>query len=216
MYELITLGSDYDLGLEGLLVSDILSSNVKSKRVQNVNGDIRYWDLENEYGCIRLFRDFVQKELESRVSLISPKIVVMVNVIQSGVTENGSGGGWHVDSVRRQLKFFKYLEPCTSKDQGPLTYLSCGISLFDKAVIYLNRLFGMKSRFSSRSIGLLKAIGWKEYSFLENTSKVLVGDTSYIHRGLPIISGRRILMTAYIFDQSIPPSISRWVDLDAR
>jgi hypothetical protein len=131
----------------------------------------------------------------------------MANHISAKASPEGSGGGWHVDSVRSQFKLFMYLTDCTREELGPLTLLTLH-PLIDRAVIFLNYLSGNKFRFTEARIKLLCKLGFRPKPVLAPCLEPFFVNTSFIHRGAPITLGERIMITAYLFPEEIPVSVA--------
>lgn len=104
-----------------------------------------------------------------------------------GATLN-SGGDWHKDSLKRQFKALLYITDVTA-DNGPFAFLPG---------TQASRLTGdvAPTRFSNESLGQrLK----EQITVVGEAGTCLVVDTSYIHRGTPIVSGSRYSLTNYCY-----------------
>jgi hypothetical protein len=130
----------------------------------------------------------------------------MINYIDSQSSPAGSGGGWHVDSVRDQFKVFMYLTDCLSTTSGPFTLYTSNSYLKDKFYILKNYLFYNKFRFSDDYIASLGSKGFSKNSILKSSLVPFFVNTSNIHRGEKISIGERIMVTAYMYD-NVPESI---------
>lgn len=190
------------------LARQSLDGTVPCLRVQREdNGDVRYWDVaDSSNAFLQSFLAIARRESTAYFGRPDTKVILMVNRIDADKSPTGSGGGWHVDSVRPQCKLFCYLTDCLSTEQGPLCLLTHRYRWFEKSAIYVNRLIGGGSRFSERSVGFLTRIGFREKPVLAEKGLPFFVETNRIHRGLPISNGCRAMLTAYIYPGEIPAS----------
>lgn len=193
------------------LQNDIRNRTLKCANQVNVNGDTRFWDVSDEASEIfGIFRNLAIKQAVQQKGRAFKHTILMVNHITADESPDGSGGGWHVDSVQNQYKLFMYLTDCTSLEHGPLTLLSSNSTFKDRLYIIKNYLSGNKFRFNQHAFDALKSSGFNENPILESSLTPFFVNTSFIHRGAKITSGERMLVTAYMFDK-IPESINRRV-----
>jgi len=190
------------------LVNLIKQRTLPCKNQVVVNGDHRFWGVDDTSDIVRQFREVAIKQYLIHTGAEPRHVIVMANHVSAEASPEGSGGGWHVDSVRNQYKLFMYLTDCTRCELGPLTLLSLK-PLMDRSVIFLNYLTGRKFRFTEASIQLLKRLGFRPMPMLFPRLKPFFVNTSFIHRGAPITEGERIMLTAYIFDNEVPDSIAK-------
>lgn len=114
----------------------------------------------------------------------------------------GSGGGWHRDSVYKvQYKSIAYLTD-VNKDNGPFEYLlgtHKKSSIFDS--ILHNNFAAHQNRMTEQQIEqfIEKHPQFKKQVFTAKKGTVILVDTSGIHRGMPIQSGERYALTNYFF-----------------
>jgi len=192
--------------LDALLVR-VRERSIKCQNHVVIGGDSRFWDVStDESEIIKLFKKLAISTHVEECGEAPRNTIVMLNRISSEDSPGGSGGGWHVDSVRNQYKFFMYLTDCTTVNQGPLCVLTSK-PIIDRVVILFNFLMN-KSRFSEKVVKNLEKIGFRRKPVLLNKLNPFFVNTSFIHKGLNITSGERILLTAYLFDE-IPPSIKK-------
>lgn len=198
---------------ENMVLTDLIDS-IKNRTLPCnnqvvVNGDHRFWGVEdNKSTIVRQFRETAIRQYVDQTGAQPGHIIIMANHISAQASPEGSGGGWHVDSVRNQYKLFMYLTDCTRPELGPLTLLSLH-PLVDRIAIFINYLAGSKFRFTEFSIRLLGKLGFKPKPMLLQRLKPFFVNTSFIHRGAPITEGERIMLTAYIFDHKVPESIAK-------
>jgi hypothetical protein len=172
-----------------------------------VNGDTRFWDVSDDNS--KIFKDFrllAEKQSYTELGRKFKYTILMVNHITAEDSPEGSGGGWHVDSIRNQYKLFMYLTDCNDKSLGPLTLLTSENKWKDKFYILKNYLKGNKFRLSNNDVEKLECLGFHQKSILANSLTPFFVNTSFIHRGAKIEKGERMLVTAYMFDK-IPDSI---------
>ena len=109
----------------------------------------------------------------------------------------GSGAGWHRDSgLQLQHKTFSYLSN-VSEDNGPFVindHSNYCLSLLDNPRVRQKEDFKLKIK--SKDIIYKKILGPMGYTFS--------CCTNFIHRGLPVISGERYMVTVYAWNQ-LPP-----------
>ena len=193
---------------------DILRSKIRDKKLsctklQIVNGDNRFWNVnKSEFLILSKFYDLAWNCVEDVGLKSHNNIILMVNHISAENAPNGSGGGWHVDSLRKQYKLFMYLTDCEIIENGPFTIFTSGNNLKDRFQIYKNYLLKNNFRFSDDIINKLLVKGFKSTSILKSALFPFFVNTSSVHRGEKITLGERMMVTAYIYDK-IPPSISK-------
>ena len=193
-------------------VLSTLKEQIKTKQLKcnnqvNIKGDTRFWHVdENSSEILKQFRELAINKAKEVNGRPFRHTILMVNHITAEETPEGSGGGWHIDSVQNQYKLFMYLTDCESKEYGPLTLLTSKSTLKDKFYIYKNYLAGQKFRFTEEKVEQLKNRGFTEQALLKPALTPFFVNTSFIHRGAKIIKGERMLVTAYMFDK-IPASI---------
>lgn len=114
----------------------------------------------------------------------------------------GSGGGWHRDSVYKiQYKSIAYLTD-VNEDNGPFEYL---LGTQNKKSIYQsilkNHYNAHQNRMTASQIKDFLETN-KQYQskiFTAKKGSLILVDTSGIHRGMPIRSGKRYALTNYFF-----------------
>ncbi len=175
------------------------------------DGDVRYWAVDvDAYPIMSRFKDSSEAEFQ-RVRGFKPKAtIIMVNHIAAGRSPNGSGGGWHIDSVSRQHKGFMYITDCTAMAQGPFTHVQFKpwilFKFYSAAKYAIQRSFRYSEREVARLLSWLKPFSEVRPMLLPKGSAFFL-DTSQLHRGAPITEGERILATAYMYDDEVPKSI---------
>lgn len=177
------------------------------------SGDIRYWEPRPDQNpLLAEFRALAVAQARAAGAPQDVKVVLMVNHISAETCPTGSGGGWHVDSIRQQYKLFCYLTDCESESLGPLCLLQHPLPGACQVAIYLNRLFGGNRRFNDKWVKAMKWLGFQEAPVLTTAGRPFFVKTSQIHRGMQIRTGHRIMITAYIFNKTIPSSVMSRLD----
>lgn len=109
----------------------------------------------------------------------------------------GSGAGWHRDSgFRSQHKTFCYLSN-VNQENGPFTisdHSNYYLSLLDNPRVRLKEDFQIKIK--SKDVIYKEVTGGQGYSFS--------CCSNFIHRGMPVKSGERYMITVYAWNQ-LPP-----------
>ena len=138
----------------------------------------------------------------------------MFNEVQSKAENKGSGGGWHRDTVYgRQFKAILYLVD-VDEGTGPFQYLpgSHKFSSVWKSIwnfdfdVYQNRLTHDQVQ------AICEKLGYRFQTFTGQAGGLILADTTGIHRGMPIQHGRRLALTNYYFEKTIPPHVQQWVN----
>src|SRR5947209_6886966 len=93
---------------------------LRAKRVDNTNGDVRYWAVDvGQSPVLRRLKDFGEECFSRRLGRPPLFSFVMVNEVDARTCPSGSGGGWHRDALLRQFKAFVYLTNVETLSQGP-------------------------------------------------------------------------------------------------
>jgi hypothetical protein len=199
---------DYILGttlevLPGEL--DALADTVRQGRLiaqrvdQQSDGDVRYWDVETSQSeVLRRLKEFGEQCFKNRTKEPPRRSFIMINRIDAERCPNGSGGGWHRDSFRRQYKAFTYLTRVESESQGPFCFIPASNSPPFRLISALHRLITGANRYSD--LGIRRFVTWWciPQAVIVNPGIPFFVDSSLIHRGLPISDGERIMAALYI------------------
>ena len=192
-----------------ILQNKVRSKQLACKNLVDVNGDTRFWNVdEAESSILVKFLELIKKQNSQMFGKNFKNIILMINHIDAKTAPDGSGGGWHVDSVRDQYKVFMYLTDCLSVKNGPFTLLTSNKPLKDKLYVLKNYFSYNKFRFSEKSIKNLTTKGFQKSAILKPSLVPFMVNTSNIHRGEKISTGERIMVTAYMFDK-VPESIAK-------
>ena len=92
------------------LVATVLNGTLAAKRVDvGSDGDVRYWDVDiSQNPILESLSQFGERCFIERLGKPPAFAYTMVNRIAADTCPDGSGGGWHRDSTRRQYKAFTY------------------------------------------------------------------------------------------------------------
>lgn len=190
------------------LQSKIRLKQLKCSNLVEINGDIRFWGVDtSESPILSKFKDLIESQAFQILGHKFKNVILMVNHIDAKRSPDGSGGGWHIDSVKNQYKVFMYLTDCLSNENGPFTVLLADSYWKNKFHIIKNYILNERTRFSAKNIRILENKGFVKRFVLQESLKPFLINTSYIHRGESIKIGERIMVTAYMFDK-VPRSIA--------
>ena len=133
------------------------------------------------------------------------KVAFTLGAILESSTDNpGSGGGWHRDNFTRQFKTMVYLSDVDSS-HGPFQIIEKSHH-FLKTIqdnYFLKQPYN-ESRFSSTQITKLLEFSDKKrlHTLTAKAGTVLLFDSSTIHRGSPIETGKRLALTNYFYPEN--------------
>jgi len=116
---------------------------------------------------------------------------LMVNVVRPNQTGVGSGGGWHRDSHRSQIKVICYLSDVTEFG-GAFEWIS--ESRIQRVKNILKNHFKLRYRNEPSEFDINKELGRK--------GTVIIVDTSCVHRGGPVTTSARYAATLYFYSAS--------------
>ena len=191
------------------LVATILAGNLLAKRVDHQSdGDIRYWGVDVSQSIVlqrlKNFGETCFFEITGKLPVLS---FVMVNHIDCTKCPNGSGGGWHRDSLRPQYKAFAYLTDVEKVYQGAFCFIPASNSFGFRLVSMLYRVVSGGNRYNDETMNMILNAGFSRYAVLLKSGIPFFVNTSLIHRGLPISEGRRIMAAVYMYED-IPAELA--------
>src|SRR5690606_31488886 len=96
---------------------------------------------------------------------------------------------------------FVYLTDVDSEDNGAFAFFPQTHSWWFRAYALVKRVVRSSVRYSESEIAMLKSLGQHYTSVLGKRGTNFFLDTSYLHRGLPIRTGRRLMATLYMFEE---------------
>tara|TARA_B100000780_G_C21126765_1_gene457509 strand:- start:10368 stop:11144 length:777 start_codon:yes stop_codon:yes gene_type:complete len=184
---------------------------------EGTGGDIRFFKFENQFESAKTL--FKNEKINSLVKKYASKDVICHFIVagkvevQDGKTIN-SGGGWHRDSDREQLKVMVYLNN-VDNENGPFQFIK--ESKINDAKRQEKFQFNFESlkkillgipiknpRYSDESIE--NEIDKKKYKIDQIEGKkgtVIIFDGSHVHRGKNINKGVRYSYTMYFYPNTI-------------
>lgn len=199
-----TLKNEIDLMCEKDFVwRDTYNSDIRVHGVENINKNFK--NLFEKKTLLNIFKKYIDKNKIYKF--------IMVNRVSFTEVNLGSGGGWHRDTInRRQLKFILYL--CdVDENNGCFQYVPKSQTVFNK--LKYNRALGKKLseyRYSEMDIEVLKEkFGIEVFNVTGKAGTLLIADTSGLHRGKPILSGKRYAATNYMSEVPFAPQLSRLI-----
>lgn len=187
--------------------------NNKKAWQDEVKSDTRLFGIDKK---IKFFKSFFLKNqylLNFFKKYISPNKIssfIMANKVIPKKNNIGSGGNWHRDDKNgRQLKFILYLTD-VKKNNGGFNYIKYTHKPINR-ILYSYKLGWNlnKYRFVQEEVDRLP----NKYQIVDVIGKagdLIIVDTSGIHKGSPIKSGKRIALTQYLWDSDeIPDSFKK-------
>ncbi|NQV77285.1 MAG: phytanoyl-CoA dioxygenase family protein [Lutibacter sp.] len=147
------------------------------------------------YSNLKLYQSF--KDLGISIPLRN-ETTLMGNLTFEKDVFNGSGGGWHIDSWGFQPKAMTYLTD-VSPDNGPFQYIEGSQKFVVQLFIFINARLRKGTRIDENLVQ--KVLKWfpscKLIEFTGQKGSILLFDPRGIHRGKPILEGKRIALTNY-------------------
>ena len=171
------------------------------KTVVQSDGDVRYWGVdESQSVVLGRLKTFGERCFADRTGRPPTLSYIMVNDIDAARSPNGSGGGWHRDSFRRQYKAFVYLTDVERESQGAFCFVPASNMSFCLVASAVYRAVFGANRYKDRAMDALVRAGLSVRPVLLKSGIPFFVNTSVIHRGLPITEGRRLMATLYMFE----------------
>jgi len=168
------------------------------------DGDIRYWGLDiNSNELLEKLSNLAKELYFKQIGTAPVSVVGMYNTIEQSRSPNGSGGGWHRDSVHAQFKLFVLLSDVTEIANGAFVVYPQTSRLWFKVLALPLALLGIKRRYNKYLVRPLDWLGFEKKYFIGEVGSTAFCDTSAIHRGSPIKTGCRQMLTFYLF-QEVP------------
>jgi hypothetical protein len=183
-------------------VTLILDDRLKAMRVDvQPDGDKRYWGVDaTQSRVLQRLENFGNACFANATGKPPEYSFVMVNHTDAHQCPNGSGGGWHRDSFRRQYKAFTYLTDVERESQGAFCFIPASNSLPVRLASVCHRLVSGGHRYRDGTINRCARVGLTRRAVLLKAGVPFFVDSSLIHRGLPISEGRRIMAAVYMFE----------------
>lgn len=182
---------------------DKSNSDIRIHGVENINE--HFSNLFDNESILNIYKKYIDKNTLHKFIMTNRVIFTEDNL--------GSGGGWHRDTInRRQLKFILYL--CdVDENNGCFQYIPNSHKVLNK--LKYNLVLGKKLsefRFSMKDIEVLKEkLGVTIFDVKGKAGTLLIADTSGLHRGKPIVSGKRYAATNYMSEVQFAPQLLKLV-----
>ncbi len=188
------------------IIDDFIIKKPEMSWKDSFGSDVRIHGAEN----ISLnMKELVKKKIVFTQSIgqeyLNQKIglyMIMANRITFEQCNLGSGEGWHKDSYSNQFKSIIYLNDVDEKN-GPLQIIKNSNS----NLFMLNLFFKLRSKYPSTRFSeedINKLLNNKINKIIELTGKagtLILFDTSYLHRGKPLINDKRYALTNYFYPE---------------
>jgi hypothetical protein len=184
------------------LVAKVIGRQLLAQKIdRQADGDTRFWAVdETESAILARLTAFGRRAYRDATGDDPVYSFIMINYVDAVTCPDGSGGGWHRDSSRRQYKAFAYLTDVNRPSQGAFCFIPASNSRLFWVVSMAYRLIFGGNRYSDRAIRLLTKMGFSARPVLQSAGVPFFLNTSLIHRGLRITEGHRITATMYIFE----------------
>jgi hypothetical protein len=188
-------------GEAAALAKLVFSGQLRSRKVDVVSdGDKRYWGVDpSQSPLLGRLMDFADVNYKKKNGSAPAFKFIMINHVSAQECPTGSGGGWHRDSFGTQYKAFMYLTDVERPSQGAFCYLPGSNAVPLRTVSLVHRLVSGGHRYTDDTIQRLLRRGAKATPVLLPAGTPFFLSTSYIHRGLPITEGDRVMAAVYLF-----------------
>jgi ectoine hydroxylase-related dioxygenase (phytanoyl-CoA dioxygenase family) len=116
----------------------------------------------------------------------------------------GSGEGWHRDNINKQYKSILYLQDVSNKN-GPFQFIKDSQKIYNilKDSSVLKKKIQI-TRYKQAEINkLLKRKNYTIKTLTYKAGTLMIVDTSSIHRGSPLESGKRYALTNYYYPKKL-------------
>ncbi len=210
-----------------VVVKDFLSDNECENLIleienmlENKNNLIIHDDIKSDfriYGIDNIshkFNSIINKKVKNFVNN-NLGWMINLNFIMGAKTvfkENniGSGQGWHRDSEEKdQFKCMIYLENVT-ENNGPFQYILKTHKPLSFIYLFLKNKINYKQyRISENEINKIISSKFKCNTITAPKGTAIFFNSRGIHRGKPLINGKRYASTNYIFDKEIPNHLKK-------
>lgn len=209
--------------IEGFLGGEVCKS-AREQIDKALMGEIKTW-LGSKSADKRIFGaeniSEVAREvfLDGRIDTLLKKLyksdkiykTIMMNLTDAVDGNLGSGEGWHRDSgSSQQFKLIFYLNKVENSN-GPFQYLLKSQKVLYRLISMLFASVGLdQQRINDIEIYKLKKL-METKSFFGGPGTLIVANTQGVHRGKPLISGKRYAMTVYTWEHPIPSHIKKYM-----
>ncbi len=193
---------------EGEINFDKLSLIIKQsiqKYFPKNNGDTRLYGIDDESIIVKENFHKIINSHKNRIKKVSTIKKLYLHCTMGGFLQNqegaSSGGGWHRDHHFELFKVMVYLSDVNEKN-GPFSYIEKSHSKINQLLtLFFLKLFSKNTtRYSEDLINLIcKIFNYKKKIFIGKKGTCIIFNSSGLHRGLEILSGERLALTAYIY-----------------
>lgn len=188
-------------------MDEVCASNADLE-VNHAGSEHRIWQADAHFSCARAFRAFSDAViLQLDPDMGRARDILAIRNRPCTADSNIRVGRWHLDSFRKQLKIFVFLQEVSEND-GPFELIprTQNISAKIKHIIP-GRYFTLKD--------ILRKSGTRGYQHIDDAfiaavektypsklftvpaGTILIADTSAIHRAHPVTGGERYAFTSY-------------------
>jgi len=185
-------------------LSKIIKEKIKKYFPSN-NGDTRLYGIDDESIIVKENFHKIINSHKNRIKTVSTIKKLYLHCTMGGFSKNkegaSSGGGWHRDHHFELFKVMVYLSDVNEKN-GPFSYIEKSHSKINQLLtLFFLKLFSKNTtRYSEDLINLIcKIFNYKKKIFIGKKGTCIIFNSSGLHRGLEILSGERLALTAYIF-----------------
>jgi len=179
---------------KNLLIKDQVNSDNRIHGVEHFDDEFK------KYFSSKFLKSIGEIYCQSKLS----NLMTMANRTTYKKKNNGSGNGWHRDGINFQYKTILYLSNVNTKNGA---FQIVEKSNKKKEIIkfcFFNNLNPFNTRISDKIIKKnLKNKNFKIKSFLGKEGTLLIVNTSCIHRGAPLKSGKRYAITNYYYPSNL-------------
>lgn len=181
------------------IIEDILSKGSSNILEDNTKSDQRIFFSEKISKKINIYfkNELIKKLGEYYTKFEIKPAFTLANKVTFKKNNLGSGGGWHKDAYYPQFKSILYLNDVNSKN-GPFELLDQSNKLIKSLIISMKLKKGYpNTRFSDHELKILNKE--KKITLTGKAGTLILFDGSLIHRGKPVLEGKRYALTNYYF-----------------
>lgn len=173
-----------------------------SSHAAAANSDKRVFGFEQHSNESKKFLEHGSLKHISESYLGGPvnHLLVLGAVLNPTTDGFGSGGDWHRDTNNAQIKNMVYLNDVLEIGDGAFQYVKGSHRFWRVVSDCVLKFKSLSHRWDSSQIELIKP---SITTVLGKAGDLVIFDTNIIHRGAPLMSGKRYAITNYIYPQSI-------------
>lgn len=208
----------YYICQEGEIDFDKLSLIIKQsirKYFPLNNGDTRLYGIDDESIVVKENFHKIINSHKNRIKTVSTIKKLYLHCTMGGFLQNqkgaSSGGGWHRDHHFELFKVMVYLSDVNEKN-GPFSYIEKSHSKINQLLtLFFLKFFSKNTtRYSEDLVNFIcKIFNYKKKIFIGRKGTCIIFNSSGLHRGLEILSGERLALTAYIYPYTDSEKILR-------